>query len=198
MCKILIIEDEIIIAESLRIFLQKNSYEVTISSNVGKAIENFENEDFDGVICDINLQEKMNGIELIQKYHDLDRHGPVIFLTAYSNPQVMENAEAVSPYAYILKPFNNQQLLTTLKLAIKNKEALAPSTNPAVTEQLSKREIEILQSLATGKTNRIIGRELNISKFTVDTHVKNIKEKLQLNKKGELIRFVLDNHLQAF
>ena len=198
MCKILIIEDEIIIAESLRIFLQKNSYEVTISSNVGKAIENFENEDFDGVICDINLQEKMNGIELIQKYHDLDRHGPVIFLTAYSNPQVMENAEAVSPYAYILKPFNNQQLLTTLKLAIKNKEALAPSTNPAVTEQLSKREIEILQSLATGKTNRIIGRELNISKFTVDTHVKNIKEKLQLNKKGELIRFVLDNHLQSF
>ncbi|UZH56859.1 response regulator transcription factor [Salinimicrobium tongyeongense] len=45
------------------------------------------------------------------------------------------------------------------------------------------------------KTNKVIGKELCISKFTVDTHVKNIKEKLQLNKKGELIRFVLSNRL---
>lgn len=196
MKKILIIEDEIIIAEGLRLFLIKNSFEVTISSNGEKAIENLNNENFDGVICDINLQEKMNGIEIIQKFHKLDQHGPVIFLTAYSNPQVMENAEAVTPYAYIIKPFNNQQLLTTLKLAIKNREALLPtSADSALTEQLSKREIEILQSLATGKTNKIIGKDLCISKFTVDTHVKNIKEKLQLNKKGELIRFVLSNRL---
>ncbi|WP_029033560.1 DNA-binding response regulator [Salinimicrobium terrae] len=198
MNRILIIEDEIIIAESLRIFLLRNSYEAIISSNAERAIENLENEQFDGVICDINLQEKINGIEIIQKFHQLDQHGPVIFLTAYSNPQVMENAEAVTPYAYIIKPFNNQQLLTTLKLAIKNREALSPpATDPTLTEQLSKREIEILQSLATGKTNKVIGKELCISKFTVDTHVKNIKEKLQLNKKGELIRFVLSNRLES-
>lgn len=174
----------------------KNSYDVTISSNVEKAINNLENGNFDGVICDINLQEKMNGIEIIQKFHRLEQHGPVIFLTAYSNPQVMENAEAVTPYAYILKPFNNQQLLTTLNLALKNRDTFTPpSTDPELLEQLSKREIEILHSLATGKTNKVIGKELCISKFTVDTHVKNIKEKLQLNKKGELIRFVLANRL---
>ena len=198
MSRILIIEDEIIIAESLRLFLLKNSYDVTISTNVEKAIENLENDNFEGVICDINLQEKMNGIEIIQKFHQLDKHGPVIFLTAYSNPQVIENAEAVTPYAYIIKPFNNQQLLTTLKLAIKNRNALSPPTSdPTLTKQLSKREIEILQSLATGKTNKIIGKDLCISKFTVDTHVKNIKEKLQLSKKGELIRFVLSNRLES-
>ncbi|MGI0106187.1 response regulator [Salinimicrobium sp. WS361] len=196
MNRILIIEDEIIIAESLRIFLKKNSYEITISSNVEKAIYNLENGSFDAVICDINLQEKMNGIELIQKFHQLDQHGPVIFLTAYSNPQVMDNAEAVTPYAYILKPFNNQQLLITLNLALKNRENFVPpSPDTSLTEKLSKREIEILQSLATGKTNKVIGKELCISKLTVDTHVKNIKEKLQLNKKGELIRFVLSNRL---
>jgi DNA-binding NarL/FixJ family response regulator len=196
MNKILIIEDEIIIAESLRIFLKKNSYEVSISSNVDKAIESLQHESFSGVICDINLQDRMNGIEIIQKFHQLDQHGPVIFLTAYSNPQVMEHAEEVSPYAYILKPFNNQQLLTTLNLALKNRENyIQPTQDTSVTEKLSKREVEILQSLATGKTNKVIGKELCISKFTVDTHVKNIKEKLQLNKKGELIRFVLSNRL---
>lgn len=198
MNKILLIEDEIIIAESLRLFLLKNSYAVTIATNGEKAIENLQNENFSGVICDINLQEKMNGIELIQKFHYLQQHGPVIFLTAYSNPQVMENAETVTPYAYIIKPFNNQQLLTTLNLAIKNHAALTPTfQDEGLTEQLSKREIEILQLLATGKTNKVIGKELFISKFTVDTHVKNIKEKLNLNKKGELIRFVLANQLEV-
>ncbi|MCX2839576.1 response regulator transcription factor [Salinimicrobium sp. MT39] len=196
MNKILIIEDEIIIAESLRIFLKKNSYEVSISSNVDKAVESLQHESYSGVICDINLQDRMNGIEIIQKFHQLDQHGPVIFLTAYSNPQVMEYAEEVTPYAYILKPFNNQQLLTTLNLALKNRENyIQPTQDTSVTEKLSKREVEILQSLATGKTNKVIGKELCISKLTVDTHVKNIKEKLQLNKKGELIRFVLSNRL---
>ncbi|NJW51395.1 response regulator transcription factor [Salinimicrobium oceani] len=198
MNKILLIEDEIIIAESLRLFLVKHDYKVEIASNVEKAVGNLERSEFSGVICDINLQEMMNGIEIIQRYHDLEKHGPVIFLTAYSNPQVIEDAEAVTPYAYIIKPFNNQQLLTTLNLAIKNRAAFSPPQNcKELIENLSEREIQILQLLATGKTNREIGRSLFISKFTVDTHVKNIKEKLNLNKKGELIRFVLSNRLQS-
>ncbi|MGB7787006.1 MAG: response regulator transcription factor [Salinimicrobium sp.] len=196
MNRVLLIEDEIIIAESLRLFLNKNSYEVEIASNSEKAIENLQKEEFSGVICDINLQEEVNGIEIIQKYHKLENHGPVIFLTAYSNPQVMENAEAVTPYAYIIKPFNNQQLLTTLNLAIKNQASMTkPEVDPGLTGQLSSRELEILHLLATGKTNKDIGKDLFISKYTVDTHVKNIKEKLNLNKKGELIRFVLSNQL---
>lgn len=198
MTKILLIEDEIIIAESLRLFLKRNSYEASIASNGEKAIEYLQKEEFIGVICDINLQEDVNGIEIIQRYHDLKLHGPVIFLTAYSNPQVMENAEAVTPYAYIIKPFNNQQLLTTLNLAIKNQISISqPASNCQLIEQLSKREVEILKLLATGKTNKDIGEELFISKYTVDTHVKNIKEKLDLNKKGELIRFVLSNQLHS-
>lgn len=198
MKRVLLIEDEIIIAESLRLFLKRNSYEVMMASNGKKAIETLGAHEFSAVICDINLQEEMNGIEIIQKYHELDQHGPVIFLTAYSNPQVMENAEAVTPYAYIIKPFNNQQLLTTLNLAIKNQATIpSPYTDAGLAKQLSRRETEILQLLATGKTNKVIGEELFISKYTVDTHVKNIKEKLDLNKKGELIRFVLANRLQV-
>lgn len=194
---VLIIEDEVIIAEGLRLFLNKNFYDVEIASNVKKAIHYLANDNFKAVVCDINLQEELNGIDIIQKFHNLEKHGPVIFLTAYSNPQVMENAEDVSPYAYIIKPFNNQQLLTTLNLAIKNHASFLqpPSEDHHLMEQLSPREVEILQLLATGKTNKDIGKDLFISKFTVDTHVKNIKEKLNLNKKGELIRFVLSHQL---
>lgn len=87
-------------------------------------------------------------------------------------------------------------MLTTLNLAIRNQHSYSrPSSNTELTEQLSQREKEVLQQLATGKTNKDIAKILYISKYTVDTHVKNIKEKLNLNKKGELIRFVLSNQL---
>lgn len=197
MDKILVVEDEIIIAEGLRLFLNRNSYEVVIASNVEAAIDNLENQRFSGVICDINLQEEINGIQIIQKYHNLHEHGPVVFLSAYSNPQIIEAAEEVTPYAYLIKPFNNQQLLTTLNLAIKNQRSYRkPSANSDMAEQLSKREMEILQQLATGKTSKDIAEILFISKNTVDTHIKNIKEKLNIRKKGELIRFVLANRLE--
>ncbi|WP_324719393.1 response regulator [Salinimicrobium sp. HB62] len=75
MNRILLVEDEIIIAESLRLFLKKNSYEATIATNGEKAIQNLKDLAFDGVICDINLQEKMNGIEIIQQFHDLENMG---------------------------------------------------------------------------------------------------------------------------
>ena len=196
MSKILVVEDEIIIAEGLRLFLNRNSYESTVASNAEAAINHLENERFTGVICDINLQEEINGIELIRQYHDVQNHGPVVFLTAYSNLEIMEAAEEVSPYAYIIKPFNNQQLLTTLHLAIKNQKSYKrPSPNTDIAEQLSKREMEILQQLATGKTSKDIAEILFISKNTVNTHIKNIKEKLNIRKKGELIRFVLANRL---
>lgn len=196
MDRILVVEDEIIIAEGLRLFLNRNQFKVQVASNANTAINYLKNENFEAVICDINLQDEIDGVYLVQNYHEVTKHGPVIFLTAYSNPQVMEAAEAVIPYAYIIKPFNNQQLLTTLNLAIKNQKSYEnPSPKSEIPEELSKRERQILKQLATGKTNKDIAKNLHISKYTVDTHVKNIKEKLNLSKKGELIRFVLSSQL---
>lgn len=107
MNKILIIEDEIIIAEGLRLFLKKSEYQVVLASNAKTAIKHLENQKFQGIICDINLEDEVDGIYIIQNHHDIEKHGPVVFLTAYSNHQVMEAAEEVMPYAYIIKPFNN-------------------------------------------------------------------------------------------
>jgi DNA-binding NarL/FixJ family response regulator len=197
MQKVLIVEDEIIIAEGIKLYLEKNGFVPVIATSGKKAMELLESRCFDAMICDINLQEEMNGIDLVRQYHEPGDHGPVVFLTAYSNTEVMESAESLLPYAYILKPFHNKQLLTTLNLAIANTNK---DGTPDVKmgseklENLSKREKEILEQLAYGKTNREIGERLHISKYTVDTHIRNIKEKLDLHKKGELIKFVLLNN----
>ena len=71
-----------------------------------------------------------------------------------------------------------------------------PFPRTSLAEQLSKRKAEILQLPATGKTNKVIGKALFVSRYTLDTPVKYLKEKLNLNKKGELIRFVLKDRLE--
>lgn len=193
MPKLLIIEDEFIIAEGIKLYFENNEYEVNIATNSESAINFLNPHEFDAVICDINLQEEVTGIDIVKKYHRLERHGPVVFLTAYSNVEVMEAAENLLPYAYVLKPFHNKQLLTTLNLAIANfrKDHTKNHTLSSLTETLTEREKEILEQLVYGKTNKEIGACLYISKFTVDTHLKHIKEKLNLHKKGELIKYVL-------
>lgn len=195
MPKILIVEDEIIIAEGVKLYLEKNDYVSKIATTPEEAINFLKSNAFDAVICDINLQEELTGIDIVKQYHHQEKHGPVVFLTAYSNSEVMESAESLLPYAYIIKPFHNKQLLTTLNLAIANtkNEGRENTLNEKLAEDLSQREKEILEQLAYGKTNKEIGECLFISKHTVDTHIRNIKEKLDLHKKGELIKFVLLN-----
>lgn len=194
MHKLLIVEDEIIIAESVKSYLEQNNCSVKIAVAAEEATEFLTQNSFDAVICDINLQGEKTGIDLVRDCHRQEQHGPVIFLTAYSNPEVMESAESLLPYAYIIKPFYNKQLLTTLNLAIANSQSGNNTTfekKAVLAEKLSKRERQILHQLALGKTNKEIGGSLFISKHTVDTHIRNIKEKLGLHKKGELIKFAL-------
>ncbi len=198
MRKLLIVEDEIIIAEGVKTYLEQNDYTAKIATTVDQAIDFLKHNSFDAVICDINLQEEKTGIDIIWQYHQQKQHGPVVFLTAYSNSEIMESAESLLPYAYIIKPFYNKQLLTTLNLAVANsklKNLKNYKTNPELEKNISRREKEILKQLVYGKTNKEIGEYLFISKFTVDTHIRNIKEKLGMSKKGELIKFALINNL---
>lgn len=193
MKNLLLIEDEIIIAEGIKLFLEKHDYISEIAINPANAIKLLQSSTFDIVICDINLEDELSGIDVIKKFHQQEKHGPVVFLTAYSNSQIIEAAESLLPYAYILKPFSNKQLLTTLNLAIVHlsRSKVNLVIRPRENDNLSLRERQVLEQLAHGKTNKEIGDCLFISKFTVDTHLRNIKEKLNLHKKGELIKYVL-------
>lgn len=125
MRNLLIVEDEIIIAESIKGYLEQNGYSAKIATTGKEAIDFLKSQQCDAVVCDINLQEKTNGIDLIKNHHRQEQHGPVVFLTAYSNAEIMESAETLFPYAYIIKPFYNKQVLTTLNLAIANTQSLA-------------------------------------------------------------------------
>jgi DNA-binding NarL/FixJ family response regulator len=203
MLQLLLIEDEYIISKDIKTQLEKNDYaRVDIVKNYETAINYYTQNKYDIIISDINLNSEKDGIEIITELSNI-RKTPVVYLTAYSDIEIIKRAEKTMPFAYILKPYNNNQLKATLNLSLLNfsKETDLVEENFENTSKLNlltKREKEVLVTLSTGKISREIADVLNISINTVEQHKKNIKKKLSLKTIGELINFTMSTKLFEF
>lgn len=116
--KILIVEDESIVAEDLKRGLQNMGYEVpAVVSSGEEAVKKAEKLKPDLVLMDIVLKGKMNGIDAAKKIRprfDI----PVIYLTAYADDKTLERAKVTEPFGYIIKPFDDRELQSTIEMAL--------------------------------------------------------------------------------
>ena len=116
--RVLIVEDEVIIAREIRMILERLGYEVTSISNSGEqAVERADREQPDIILMDINLKGPMDGIEaaaIIRERLEI----PVIYVTASAEDRKIERAKKTTPAGYILKPFSDQDLKVTLEIAL--------------------------------------------------------------------------------
>ncbi len=200
---ILIIEDEFIIAKDLLIcFQNRPDYTPTAVKTPAEAKNVFASKNFDIILSDINLNCEIDGIDLVSELINT-KPTPVVFLTAYSDPITIQKAAGVFPFAYLLKPFNTNQLLLTIQLAIhnysksKDKSFRSNPDNTKLLALLTKREKEILIIHSNGKLVKEIATELSISNRTVEKHIENIKKKLNLNTSGELIHFIMTTEIET-
>lgn len=117
--KILIVEDEMITAESIKDMLEDLGYEVQdIFIRAEKALEAIEQEAPDIALFDIHLKGEKTGIwlaEQVRKSHNF----PYIFLTSYGDKDTIEKASQTHPYGYLLKPIEKQHLFASIEVAIK-------------------------------------------------------------------------------
>ena len=115
---VLVVEDESIVSKDIQYSLKKLGYEVVGSSATGaKAIELALDLKPNVVLMDIMLKGDINGIEAsaeIKKSLNI----PIIFLTAYADENTLEKAKITEPYAYILKPFKEIDLHTSIEMAL--------------------------------------------------------------------------------
>ncbi|MGB9202013.1 response regulator [Methanobacterium sp.] len=116
--KILIVEDEIIIAIDLKIRLEDLGYYVPgIAINGRDAIKKTGEKNPDIILMDILLNGDKDGIEVAQQIRN-QYNIPIIYLTGSPNDSMIERAEITEPYGYINKPFDNTEIETAIKLAI--------------------------------------------------------------------------------
>ena len=115
---VLVVEDENIVAKDIQQSLLKMGYKVIGTASSGeKAKEILKENQPDIILMDIMLKGNMSGIdtaEYVKDIYDL----PVIFLTAYADENTLSKAKITEPYGYILKPFKEIDLHTSIEMAL--------------------------------------------------------------------------------
>ncbi|TGM52979.1 histidine kinase dimerization/phosphoacceptor domain -containing protein [Leptospira adleri] len=120
--KILVVEDEIIVAVNLGQKLKKLGYElVGITSSGEEAIQKAEENHPDLVLMDINIEGNLDGIETAEVLRNRF-HTPVIYLTAYADENTLDRAKKTQPLGYIVKPFESDQLRSSIEVALYKNE----------------------------------------------------------------------------
>ncbi len=115
---VLVVEDESIVSKDIQHSLKKLGYNVVGAASTGeKAIELAVSERPDIVLMDIMLKGEMNGIEAADTIRK-ECKIPIIFLTAYADESTLSKAKITEPYGYIIKPFKEIDLHTTIEMAI--------------------------------------------------------------------------------
>ena len=114
----MIVEDEFVVADGLRVDLEEMGYEVSAMVSSGEeAIQQAEQDRPDAVLMDIVLRGEIDGIDAADKI----RTGleiPVIFLTAHSDRNTLERAKVTEPFGYLLKPYHVKEVHSTIEITL--------------------------------------------------------------------------------
>lgn len=114
---ILIVEDEFIVANDLRIMLQRAGYGICgIAPSVAKALELISTKKPDWILVDIFLQGTKTGIDLAGQLNEMGM--PFIYISANTNQGILEAAKSTAPYGFLVKPFREKDLLVMLDIAL--------------------------------------------------------------------------------
>lgn len=153
--RILIVEDERIVAEDLKRLLLKMGYGVTgIVASGEEALQSVQSQKPDLVLMDIRIQGPQDGIEVAEHLY-VEFNLPVSYLTAFADTPTLDRAKATMPYGYILKPFEPRSLQAVIELAIHR------HMMESVVSEMDGWHARVLHSLpgaliATDRLNRII------------------------------------------
>jgi DNA-binding NarL/FixJ family response regulator len=181
---VLIVDDEIITSEFVRLILERYDINVTgVAETPKKALQIFSEGKTDLIICDIDLRNGISGIDFVRHAKQL-RPTHVIYLTGLTDEDTLKTALETQPDAYITKPFTHNQLIATLMTIVNDtKFNKKVDIGPVPT----KRELQIIENLARGMTSYQIASAMNISFETVQTYRKRILNKFGVNSSSEII-----------
>lgn len=124
-CNILIVDDEPIVGERLKPFIEKDGHSVEIFVDPVQALQRLKTQDFDIVISDIRMRE-IDGIQVMEKAFQKSRLIKVIMITGYATMELARESLTKGAFDFIAKPFKMKEILRTIRQAVEVIEAEKP------------------------------------------------------------------------
>jgi two-component system response regulator FixJ len=147
------------------------------------------------IITDVRMPE-VSGIDLLRRLKELKVGLPVIVITGHGDVQLAVEAMKIGAVDFIEKPFDDDMLLASVRLALSrlDKGAQQEAERGSLMDKLaslSSREREVLEGLVAGKPNKVIAFDLTISPRTVEIYRSNVMTKMNAGSLSELVRMAL-------
>jgi DNA-binding NarL/FixJ family response regulator len=203
--KILIADDHTILREGIVSLLQsEESFSVAGTANNGfEVMELVSKHEFDVCLVDINMPG-MDGIQTAKWLRENKPAIRIIMLTTYDDREIISELVHIGVSGYLLKNSDKQELIEAVNKVMKGRHYFSEQVERIIllglTEKkvkevvtLTEREIQIVQLLAKEYTNDKIAKELTISYRTVESHRKNIMQKVKAQNLAGLIRYAYNN-----
>lgn len=199
-----IIEDNEIVRDGFKLLINSMSDHRVVSTyeNCEDAMRNIKYDRPDIILMDLELPG-MNGIEGIKHIRKILPEVNIIVITVHENSELVFESLVAGATGYITKSTNYSQLLDAINEIMDGGAPMSGKIARLVVESfqrnqnspLTKRETEVLELLARGKSYTAIASDLYVHKETVKSHIKHIYHKLMVNSKADAIEKALKNKL---
>jgi DNA-binding NarL/FixJ family response regulator len=209
--KVLIADDHNLVRQGIRQYLEMDGDIEVIAeaADGGEVLTLLEDEKNrpDVALVDLRMPG-MDGVETCRRVRELFPDVEVVMLSAYDDRQFVVESVRAGARGYVLKTRDAEDLIQTVRLVAGGNLVIDPHLVVALAEELSQvkernrkaetltaRELEVLQLLAFGRTNKDIADELELSPDTVKTHLTHIFEKLGASDRTAAVAEALRRHL---
>jgi two-component system NarL family response regulator len=191
--RVLIADDHPIVRDGLNAVIndQLDMEVVAEAANGNEAVDLAREHSPDVMLIDLRMPQ-LNGLEAIKAIHSDWPQARIIVLTTYDGDEDIYRALQAGAHAYLLKGMPRAELLDTIRavhaghkriptdIAVKLAERISAS-------ELTQRELEVLQHIVDGQSNKEIGKSLSITEGTVKAHVNNILGKLGVKDRTQAV-----------
>jgi two-component system invasion response regulator UvrY len=208
MIRILIADDHFVVRRGLRNILCEEYPFVDIVEveDAESLVQNALQENWDVVISDISMRGR-SGLEALAQIKEARPDLPVLILSVYPEEQYALRVLKSGAAGYLNKDMAPEELIRAVRTVVSGRRYITPAAADSLVsslqrrgdrpahEQLSDREFEVFQHLATGKAISDIAEKLMLSATTVSTYRSRILTKMQLSSNADIVRYALQNGL---
>jgi two-component system response regulator FixJ len=185
-----IIDDDGLVLHSVELFLETAGFETKSYKSAQEFVGVLDKTTHGCIVTDVRMPE-MSGIDLLIKLHQSGLTLPVIVMTGHADVALAVHAMKQGAFDFIEKPFHAESLIAAVQRALDRSNGPSKASNARLA-MLSSRENEVLNGLLQGKSNKVIGRDLNISERTVECHRANVMRKTGAGSVAELVRMAVN------
>ena len=190
---VLIADDHSVVREGLVSLITRKA-DMTVIGEAGngrEAVDLWKQHHPDVTLLDLRMPE-LDGVGAIKEIRELDENARIVVLTTFDGDEDIYRAIKAGAKGYLLKDTAREALMECIRKVHNGETCIPPDLAAKLAdrvsgEALSAREIQVLQRIAAGKSNKEIGAEFFISEGTVKTHVKSIFSKLDVVSRTEAV-----------